>query len=445
MSRKQLLDRKLSQLEEKIVEKNEVVSGFSELQEQVRHLAMTFKFHDRTNTGLINFEDFMAVMLKFNIAGVNRELKELFTRYDEDMNEEIDCNTLALQLYGFGVYKKLDSKSKSTTEEIHSLLVQHNKVFVFMKTAFHLMQNNGSAFVDKHDVTRLLNEYVGYRINHQLITSLLTFFPGEDNSTVNLMRLLQEIKSGMNYHRKRVVHLIYERLCEDHQERVLSASTFLQTYVSQGVNAEEALAYMTSLSQVLGETHNHHHAVISFPVFLDFYRCISMFYTDDDVVWGKGHEEVHGSFSPAPAASRSPYGKHHSGVKYDDSDERFERYMRTSFRLSSPLNSILQIDTMSPSAHSAQGLGSLSGSVGMVGGFRGATSPKSMSNSSGSAVSLTRGTISPVLRRVVVERSGGQEEVVDLLDELTTSPYDEDVVKRQLRERGVRDVVRVKF
>lgn len=199
MSRKQLLDRKLLQLEEKIIEKNEILSRFSETHEQVRHLALTFKFHDRSNTGLINFEDFLAVMLKFNITGVNRDLKELFTRYDEDLNEVIDCTTLAHQLYGYGYYKKLDSKAKSTVEEMRSILVQHNKVFAFMKMAFQLLNGHGSAIVDKEDVMGLFQEFFGYRLNRQQIHSLLTFFPGDDSSSVNLMRVLQEIKVRVDF------------------------------------------------------------------------------------------------------------------------------------------------------------------------------------------------------------------------------------------------------
>lgn len=194
MSRRQLLDRKLAQLEGKIIAKNEVLSGFSEKHDQVRHLAMTFKFNDRSNTGLINFEDFLVVMLKFNIAGMNRDLKELFTRYDEDMNEVIDCTILAHQLYGIGMYKKLDSKANSVVEEMRSILMQQNKVFAFMKTAFNLIQSHGSIVLDKDEVVGLLAEFFGYRLNHQLVTSLLAFFPGEESSTVNLMRLLQKIK-----------------------------------------------------------------------------------------------------------------------------------------------------------------------------------------------------------------------------------------------------------
>jgi hypothetical protein len=105
-----------------MLEKAEILSGFSDGNGKVRFFFHTLKSFDRNNVGYISFP-FLDVLLKFNLSGVHREAEELFNRYDQDMIGHVHCRELAQRLYKEPPYdKSLSAADKSTVFAMRSVL-----------------------------------------------------------------------------------------------------------------------------------------------------------------------------------------------------------------------------------------------------------------------------------------------------------------------------------
>ncbi len=78
------VEKKVDLLEETFRKKIEISSGFGEIDHKIRTLTRIFRFYDVENTGVIDFKDFFAALTKANIVGVQREIENLFNRYDDD-------------------------------------------------------------------------------------------------------------------------------------------------------------------------------------------------------------------------------------------------------------------------------------------------------------------------------------------------------------------------
>jgi cell division septum initiation protein DivIVA len=117
------LEEKVDELEQKLKEKIEVSSGFSDTVAQARMMEQTLKFFDVGGRGLLNYQDFFAAMTKFNFVGVQREIEELFNRYDEYATGYIDYKDFSKHLWGLGKSVKLDPVAKNIVEIIRNRII----------------------------------------------------------------------------------------------------------------------------------------------------------------------------------------------------------------------------------------------------------------------------------------------------------------------------------
>lgn len=121
-SASELYNDKLDMLECQMLSKAEILSGFAPEQGRVRHLFHVFRFHDKNNSGYINFPDFLDVLVKFCLFGIQKEAEDLFNRYDEDMIGHIDCREFARMLYRCGPYRSLTVSAKSVLYAMRAVL-----------------------------------------------------------------------------------------------------------------------------------------------------------------------------------------------------------------------------------------------------------------------------------------------------------------------------------
>lgn len=401
-SKGQLLQAKLDRLEALMVEKSEAVSGFSARDSnRVRCLVNLFKFYDKTNTGYIYYNDFKDVMVRFNVVGATRDIEELFNRYDEDMLGFVDYKAMAHDIYNMNVYQKPTPAIASLLDEMRCSLagkgVQGFADFTQAVNQLFLKNADEVGTVHIDDAVSMLYSHLSsgrhfsYGVDREAFADALTCYSYHDKRQIDILYFNKVLKGGMELYRKRLVRAIFDKLDAD-GKGVVSEAAVRSCYRGTS-GAGTLLTYLRAFHL----DRRSPSADIAWSAFLDYYRCLSLAL---------------------------------------DSDSEFEETLRTSWTIPAGAGSNELVVTLSPSSRQAM------------------TSPVSVhSVSSGSVssqnpLSLTvgkGGAVSPVMRRVLVEHLDGTEDVVDLLDDLGTTRYDQLSLKKELQARGVTDVAAVRF
>lgn len=157
------LERKIDDLEARIVSKIEIISGFSEPETKFRKLLQSFKFFDLNNSGYLDFNNFFAAMTNLNFIGVQREIEGLFNRYDDNGLGYIDYVELSKFLFGLGRYVALDTGSREFLEKIKNKVVDRQgphgitilSRIILQKSAY----NDDRLFIDRDALEYTLRDY----------------------------------------------------------------------------------------------------------------------------------------------------------------------------------------------------------------------------------------------------------------------------------------------
>ncbi len=83
MSKQLDMEKKVDDLEKRLREKFQVLTGFADPAVQARKLEQNFRYFDTDCSGVIDYPEFFAAMTKLNFIGCQREIESLFNRYDE--------------------------------------------------------------------------------------------------------------------------------------------------------------------------------------------------------------------------------------------------------------------------------------------------------------------------------------------------------------------------
>lgn len=83
-SNRDIIEKQIDDLEQRIRNNIEVMTGFVNEETQAYKLHLKFLRFDNRRSGYLTFEEFNAAMIEMNFVGVQRAVKGLFQRYDVD-------------------------------------------------------------------------------------------------------------------------------------------------------------------------------------------------------------------------------------------------------------------------------------------------------------------------------------------------------------------------
>eukprot|EP01031_Cornospumella_fuschlensis_P024725 gene24725-29877_t len=301
-SRQELNDDKLDHIEEQLLKKAEILSGFADGNGKMRYLFQTLKFFDKNNVGYISFPDFLDVLQKFNLMNLSREAEELFNRYDADMLGHVDCRDLAHRLYRVPPHNcaVLSAAGKSTVFALRAALASRGweAGVRYVRKALQLAPLDAEGNASLQEIIEVLFPITENKVCRRDFVSLLCELnDGRVDGKVDLFGFLSVMKSYMELRRKRLVRLIYDRIdtegrgyiSEDdvatHYRPALSVATSsprrtlpplapLQSASSAG--AAEAETAQGVLELMRRAQRQQRVVGITWAAFLDFHRCLSM-------------------------------------------------------------------------------------------------------------------------------------------------------------------------
>lgn len=191
-----LFNEKLDELERKMMEKAEVLSGFASMSGRIRHLFHVFKFYDQNNSGYINYPDFLDVLNKFNLSGYQREAEELFNRYDEDMLGHVDCRELSLRLHKVPPFRALSDVGTMALFAIRAELCGGNEFlgFRYYRAVMRLASMDGDGFVTLADMLEHIYPRTSKNLTIKNFVVLLSELDTRGDNRVNAISFLRTIK-----------------------------------------------------------------------------------------------------------------------------------------------------------------------------------------------------------------------------------------------------------
>ena len=187
-TRQTIMEEKVDDLEKRIIERSELLSGFGEPEQQSRKLQMSLKFFDAPGRGSVNYQEFFAAMTKFNLVGVQREIEALFNRYDEYVSGFVDYYEFALRLYGLSPNAiTLDKNSRSVVNKIKEKLVSIGgpSGYHYLRETILRIENVESGLISREDLNFVISDY-GIDLTNDEWDILYDCFDVHNNGKVSL-------------------------------------------------------------------------------------------------------------------------------------------------------------------------------------------------------------------------------------------------------------------
>ncbi|RYH00246.1 hypothetical protein EON65_49570 [archaeon] len=199
ISRQELTSSHMDALEETILSKVEVLSGFADGNGKVRYLFQTLKFYDKNNVGYISFPDFLDVLQKFNLMNLSREAEDLFNRYDADMLGHVDCRDLAHRVYRLSPHNRtaLSAAGKSTVFAQRSALAARGwqAGVRYVRQTLQLQSLDTLGFASLQDMVENIGVKTERVVNRRAFVALLLELTGRrDDDKVDLFAYLDALK-----------------------------------------------------------------------------------------------------------------------------------------------------------------------------------------------------------------------------------------------------------
>lgn len=197
MAQKQNIDRRVSAMCHEINDKLNVLTGFGAEIVKVRSLCSLLKYYDHSRCGCVNLEQFREFMVcRMHFVAVNKEVEELFNRFDTEMTGWINYEELAYNLLGHGSTPKLTASMTRTLENIRSLLLKKGiyapLTFAVAARALPSINRDGDAPLSL--TSQQLSALLGGRISLDQLHTLLSAFDIHRNDHVNISSFLTAFK-----------------------------------------------------------------------------------------------------------------------------------------------------------------------------------------------------------------------------------------------------------
>jgi Ca2+-binding EF-hand superfamily protein len=400
MSQKQNIERRVALMLLEINDKMNVLTGFGAEIVKIRALRNLLKQFDKSQNGCVNLEQFHEFMVaRLHFVAVNKEVEELFNRFDPEMTCWINYEELAYNLLGHGGTPKLSSAALKTMDTLRSLLLKKGiyTPLTFCVAARSLPSNrDGNAPMSS--AVQNLSGLFGGRISSAQLRSLLSAFDTHHCDQVNISSFLAAFKAGMSMDRKRLVRAIFDKI-DDNKRGFITTDEMSRYYIQDfesrvidGIAIEprslsEAIAFMTA-----GQSDEDQNKIF-WPQFLDFYCYLSLGIDDHDI---------------------------------------FEYFLRNSWCIDKPSATVTTTTNMARSPDSPVRM--------MMNLNVGFGSSQSSLGSPSTTPTAKKGLGQPFRRGMVVTHSDGREEVVEMIDELGKTQIDAESIISFITSKGVQDV-----
>lgn len=190
------IEARTNDLERRLKEKIEIMTGFADPEVRARKLQQSFSFFDLNNSGNIDYQEFFAAMTKLNFVGVQKEMESLFNRYDEDASGEIDYKEFSYSLFGIGNKPTMDVNAKNIVEKVKARIIQKDGASGIHKVTRLLarMDNDGSKSLDQDELMEGLREYGISRIPPAELQILFNYFDRDRSGRISVDEFLRGLK-----------------------------------------------------------------------------------------------------------------------------------------------------------------------------------------------------------------------------------------------------------
>jgi calcyphosin len=190
------IDVKTDELERRLKEKIEVMTGFADPEIRARKLEHSFRYFDINESGTIDYSEFFAAMSKLNFVGVQREIESLFNRYDEDASGQIDYKEFSYHLFGLGNKPSLDVNAKNIIEKVKARILQKDGAsgMANVTRILRRMDSDGSKSLDPSELLQGLREYGLGRIPPAEMQILFNYFDRDRSGRVSVEEFMRGLK-----------------------------------------------------------------------------------------------------------------------------------------------------------------------------------------------------------------------------------------------------------
>jgi calcyphosin len=190
------LESKADELERRLKEKVQVMTGFADPEILARKLQSNFSFFDLNGSGTIDYQEFFAAMTKLNFIGVQKEIETLFNRYDEDASGTIDYKEFSYYLFNLGNKPTLDLNSRNIVEKVKARILEKDGASGIHKVARILrrMDSDGSKTLDPDELMAGLREYGINRIPPSELQILFNYFDRDRSGKISVEEFLRGLK-----------------------------------------------------------------------------------------------------------------------------------------------------------------------------------------------------------------------------------------------------------
>jgi Ca2+-binding EF-hand superfamily protein len=195
-SMKSDLEVKTDELERRLKEKIDVMSGFGDAEMQARKLQQNFAYFDMNGSGTIDYQEFFAAMTKLNFVGVQKEIETLFNRYDEDASGDLNYKEFAYSLFGIGNKPTMDVNSRNIVEKVKARILEKDGASGIHKVARILsrMDHDGSKTLDQDELMEGLRVYGISRIPPSELQLLFNYFDRDRSGKISVEEFLRGLK-----------------------------------------------------------------------------------------------------------------------------------------------------------------------------------------------------------------------------------------------------------
>jgi calcyphosin len=190
------LEVKTDELERRLKEKIDVMSGFGDAEMQARKLQQCFAYFDMNGGGTIDYQEFFAAMTKLNFVGVQKEIETLFNRYDEDASGDLNYKEFAYSLFGIGNKPTMDVNSRNIVEKVKARILEKDGASGIHKVARILsrMDHDGSKTLDQDELMEGLRVYGISRIPPSELQLLFNYFDRDRSGKISVEEFLRGLK-----------------------------------------------------------------------------------------------------------------------------------------------------------------------------------------------------------------------------------------------------------
>lgn len=281
------MDSKLDDLEARLRNKVDTITGFADPEVKARKLEQSFKFFDTNGSGAIDFSEFFAAMTKLNFIGVQKEIEALFNRYDEDASGELEYKEFCYSIYGIGGKPQPDVNSRNIVEKVKARIIERGGASGLhgVTRLLKSMDTDGSKNLDRRELMQGLRAYGINNISDREMQVLFNHFDRDGSGRITIEEFLLGLKSGMSFERKQLVRKAFN-LIDKTGDGMVKVEDILQLYNFSA--HPNVISGRLSLEQAAEELLEHFErggdidGSVTWTEFLDYYKGISLSIDDDN-------------------------------------------------------------------------------------------------------------------------------------------------------------------